>query len=74
MEPNSTLGRGLGGGVAPDCHVQAVDSDSLLRSGAQQVQEVHLDASDTDLQLGCGDGPEAGASTTGEIARHFYRV
>lgn len=37
--------------MAPDCHVQAVDSDSLLRSGTQQVQEVHLDASDTELQL-----------------------
>lgn len=24
--------------------------------------------------LSCGDGPEAGASTTGEIARHFYGV
>ncbi len=36
----------------------------------KKIMMQHLNVADLD----CGDGSEAGASATGEIARHFYRV
>ncbi len=36
----------------------------------KKIMMQHLNVADLD----CGDGSEAGASATSEIARHFYRV
>lgn len=59
-EAHGLLGGGLPGALLPHGHVKAVDGYVLCHFRAQQVQEIHLDPADGELDLGRRHRSEGG--------------